>query len=312
MKKHISIIFSLLLALASLFPTPAQGQNEADDSTKTALLFNALKEYNSGNYTVAKGHLQRLAAMDPQSDVAYYYLANIALRTDDIPSGELYLKKGIELDSSNFWYRDMLGQVYLKGKKIEEAIGIYESLLKDYPKKSAVHYTLVNLYLGAQQTDEAKKMLQTIESVQGKSEAVAMTWFNIFRMEQNWEKALNYLVEFDKEVPSPRIQCIIGDMYADRYKDTLALHYYDKALELDKQCAPALYGRAEVHRMNGNFLQFFADINPFMANSQIEPKMRTRQTPPPTCFWLHIMQRWGRMQNARRCWGETSTFIPKA
>ena len=274
MKTRIIIIFSLLIALAFLAPGTALGQSAADDSTRTALLFNALKEYNSGNYTVAKGHLQRLAAMDPQSDVAYYYLANIALRTDDIPSGELYLKKGIELDSSNFWYRDMLGQVYIKGKKIGEAIGIYESLLKDYPKKSAIHYTLVNLYLGAQQTDEAKKMLQTIESVQGKSEAVAMTWFNIFRMEQNWEKALNYLIEFDKEVPSPRIQCIIGDMYADRYKDTLALHYYDKALELDKQCAPALYGRAEVHRMNGNFIQFFADINPFMANSQIEPKMK--------------------------------------
>ncbi len=274
MRRYIAIIFLFILALATMVPSDANGQSSADDSTKTALLFNALKEYNSGNFTVAKGHLQRLASMDSQNDAAYYYLANIALRTDDLPSGELYLKKGIELDSSNFWYRDMLGQVYLKSKKIEEAIAIYEGLLKDYPKKSVLHYTLVNLYLGAQQTEEAKKILQTIESVQGKSEALAMTWFNIFRMEQNWEKALNYLVEFDKEVPSARIQCVIGDMYADRYKDTLALHYYNKALELDKQCAPALYGRAEVHRMNGNFLQFFADINPFMANRQIEPKMK--------------------------------------
>ncbi len=275
MNRFIATIFILFIALASTTVTAAaQEAGNTDDSVKTALLFNALKEYNSGNYTIAKGHLQRLAAMDPANDAAYYYLANIALRTDDIPSGELYLKKGIELDSSNFWYRDMLGQVYLKGKKIEEAIGVYEELLNDYPKKSSIHYTLINLYLGAQQTDEAKKILQTIESTQGKSEAVAITWFNIFRMEQNWEKALNYLVEFDKEVPSSRIQCIIGDMYADRYKDTLALHYYNKALELDRQCAPALYGRAEVYRMAGNFPQFFADINPFMANPQIAPKMK--------------------------------------
>lgn len=274
MYKYTTIIFLLLFAFSPMLPATAQGQNNTDDSTRTALFINAIKEYNSGNYTVARGHLQRLAALEPDNDAAYYYLANIALRTDDIPSGELYLKKGIELDSSNFWYREMLGQVYLKEKKIEEAIGVYEELLKDYPKKSSVHYTLVNLYLGAKQTDQAKEMLRTIESVQGKSEAVAITWFNIFRMEQDWEKALNYLLEFDKEVPSSRIQCIIGDMYADRYKDTLALHYYNKALELDKQCAPALYGRAEVYRMNGNFPQFFADINPFMANPQIEPKMK--------------------------------------
>lgn len=266
----INILAAMLVSISVSYAQSAR----IDDSTQTALLLNALKEYNNGNYTAAKADFQKLAAIDPQNDAAYYYLANIALRTDDMPSGELYLKKGIEIDSSNFWYRDMLGQVYIKANKIKEAIAVYEELLEKYPKKSALHYTLVNLYLGAQQTEEAKGILQRIEASQGKSEAVAMTYFNIFRMEQNWEKALNYLVEFDKEFQSPRIQCVIGDMYADRYKDTLALHYYNKALELDRQCAPAMYGRAEVHRMNGNYQLFFADINPFLADPKIDSKMK--------------------------------------
>lgn len=271
MKIRLVMIFALILSFPAL--CLARGERGTDSAT-TALLLNALKEYNSGNYTQAKGDFQKLAAIDPQNDAAYYYLANIALRTDDLPSGELYLKKGIEIDSSNFWYRDMLGQVYIKANKIKEAISVYEGLLRMHPKKSALHYTLVNLYLGAQQTEEAKGILEKIEASQGKSEAVAMTWFNIYRMEQNWEKALNYLVEFDREFQSPRIQCVIGDMYADRYKDTLAIHYYNKALELDRQCAPAMYGRAEVHRMNGNYPLFFADINPFLANPQIDSKMK--------------------------------------
>lgn len=271
MKIRLVMIFALILSFPALCLARAE---RGTDSATTALLLNALKEYNSGNYTQAKGDFQKLAALDPQNDAAYYYLANIALRTDDLPSGELYLKKGIEIDSSNFWYRDMLGQVYIKANKIKEAISVYEGLLRMHPKKSALHYTLVNLYLGSQQTEEAKGILEKIEASQGKSEAVAMTWFNIYRMEQNWEKALNYLVEFDKEFQSPRIQCVIGDMYADRYKDTLAIHYYNKALELDRQCAPAMYGRAEVHRMNGNYPLFFADINPFLANPQIDSKMK--------------------------------------
>lgn len=271
MKIRLVMIFALILSFPALCLARAE---RGTDSATTALLLNALKEYNSGNYTQAKGDFQKLAAIDPQNDAAYYYLANIALRTDDLPSGELYLKKGIEIDSSNFWYRDMLGQVYIKANKIKEAISVYEGLLRMHPKKSALHYTLVNLYLGAQQTEEAKGILEKIEASQGKSEAVAMTWFNIYRMEQNWEKALNYLVKFDREFQSPRIQCVIGDMYADRYKDTLAIHYYNKALELDRQCAPAMYGRAEVHRMNGNYPLFFADINPFLANPQIDSKMK--------------------------------------
>lgn len=274
--KYLRIL--IILMVAALAPLPglkaAQPQDKNIDSTCTALLFNALKEYNAGNYSAAKPLLQQLAAISPNNDAAYYYLANIAIKTDDAPSGELYLKKGIELDSMNFWYRDALGQLYIQHNKIPEAIKVYEQMLEMYQKKSSVYYSLVNLYLSSKQTVQAKEMLEKIEGIQGKSEAVAMTYYNIFLMEQNWEKALNYLVEFDNEFNSPRIACVIGDMYANRYNDSLAIEYYNKALKLDKECAPAMYGRAEVYRSKGNYAAFFEDITPFMANPGIDVKMK--------------------------------------
>ncbi|MBQ5827666.1 MAG: tetratricopeptide repeat protein, partial [Bacteroidales bacterium] len=188
---------TIILVLTLLVAAPAmaqQGKTTITDSTTTALFLNAMKEYNSGNLQKAKEHLQLLLAIDSNNDAACYYLANISIKTDDIVSGELYLKKGIGIDSSNFWYRDMLGQIYIKNKKLKEAIKVYEELLALYPKKSAVYYSLINLYLGAQETDNARKMLAKIEAAQGKSEAVAMTSFQIYRMEQNWEGGLNYLV----------------------------------------------------------------------------------------------------------------------
>ena len=263
-RKYIAIIIALCTSFCAF----------AQDSTGTAILFDALKEYNGGEYKKAADNFKKLAAIQPDNDAAYYYLANISIKNDDLASGELYLKKCIRLDSSNFWYRDMLGQIYIKNNKIKEAIAVYEGLLELYPKKSAVYYSLINLYLGAQETDSARKILDKIESLQGKSEAVAMTYFNIYRMEQNWEGALEYLIEFDKEFQSPRIESIIGDMLADRYKDSLAIEYYNKALAMDQQFAPAMYGRAEVHRMKGNYEQFFADITPFISSPAIDPKMK--------------------------------------
>ncbi len=271
--KRMTII--LLCLFITLCGGVANAQTTIKDSTHTAVFLNAMKEYNSGNLEKAKEHLQLLAAIDPQNDAAYYYLANIALKTDDIVSGELYLKKGISLDSSNFWYRDMLGQIYIKNKKLQEAIKVYEELLELYPKKSAVYYSLVNLYLGAQETENARRMLSRIEAVQGKSEAVAMASFNVFRMEQNWEGGLNYLIEFDKEFQSPRIESIIADMYAERYRDTLALQYYNKALKLNPQYAPAMYGKGEVYRMKGDFANYFKEIKPFFASAAVEPQMKT-------------------------------------
>lgn len=273
--KHIVIYILLPLFSTALCAQEKPLQANGADSTRTALFFNALRDYNSGSYADAGKNFQKLLTIDPENDAAYYYLANIALRTDDTASGELYLKKGIELDSSNYWYMDMLGQIYIKNKKLKEAIGVYEQLLEMYPKKSAVYYSLVNLYLGAQETENAKEILRKIEATQGKSEGVALTYFNIYRMEQNWEGALNYLIEFDKEFQSPRVECLIADMYADRYKDSLAIKYYDKALETDRQYAPAMYGRAEVYRMKGDYGKFFEDIKPFLSNPSIDPQMKT-------------------------------------
>ncbi|MBQ7772513.1 MAG: tetratricopeptide repeat protein [Bacteroidales bacterium] len=273
--KHIVIYILLPLFSTALCAQEKPLQANGADSTRTALFFNALRDYNSGSYADAGKNFQKLLTIDPENDAAYYYLANIALRTDDTASGELYLKKGIELDSSNYWYMDMLGQIYIKNKKLKEAIGVYEQLLEMYPKKSAVYYSLVNLYLGAQETENAKEILRKIEASQGKSEGVALTYFNIYRMEQNWEGALNYLIEFDKEFQSPRVECLIADMYADRYKDSLAIKYYDKALETDRQYAPAMYGRAEVYRMKGDYGKFFEDIKPFLSNPSIDPQMKT-------------------------------------
>ncbi|MBR2477617.1 MAG: tetratricopeptide repeat protein, partial [Bacteroidales bacterium] len=259
MKYTKHIIIPLLVIFCSLLPSGARAQATAiTDSTVMAVFLNGMKEYNMGNLAKAKENFQLLMAIDPQNDAACYYLANIALKTDDAVSCELYLRKGIGMDSSNFWYRDMLGQVYIKNKKLDEAIKVYEELLELYPKKSAVYYSLVNLYMGAQDTENARGMLQKIEAAQGKSEALAMATFNIFRMEQNWEGGLEYLIEFDKEFRSPRIESIIADMYAERYRDSLALEYYNKALKLDPQYAPAMYGKGEVYRLKGDFANYFA------------------------------------------------------
>ncbi len=274
MRKRINIIIPAIVLLLLLPFFAVAQQTAVNDSTTTAVFLNAMKEYNAGNLQKAKENFQLLMAIDPQNDAACYYLANIALRTDDAVSGELYLRKGIGLDSSNFWYRDMLGQVYIKNKKIEEAIKVYEGLLALYPKKSSVYYSLVNLYMGSQDTENARRMLSRIEAAQGKSEALAMATFNIFRMEQNWEGGLEYLIGFDKEFQSPRIECVIADMYAERYRDSLALEYYDKALKQDPQYAPAMYGKGEVYRLKGDFESYFKEIRPFFSSREVDSQMK--------------------------------------
>ncbi len=241
---------------------------------KSRLLIEGIKHYNNRNQDSAKIYFTALLKADPLNDAAYYYLANTALQGKDIVSGEMLLKKAIGLDSANYWYKNLLGQIYINTNKPEKAIEVYEKLISLYPKKTENYYTLANLYLRKQDITKSNEIIDKIEKISGKSEDIAMTRFNLFRMEQNWEGALKYLVDFDKELQSAKIETLIADMYADRYRDTLAVNYYNKALALESQYAPAMYGRAEVYRMKGDYEKFFRDILPFFANRQIDPKMK--------------------------------------
>lgn len=269
--KSITIVPAALFVL--FFTNNLFAQNRIEQE-KNKLLIEGVKYYNNQNLDSAKADFTKLLTLDPANDAAYYYLANIALIGNDIVSGEMLLKKGIELDSANYWYHNLLGQIYLKTNKIDDAISVYENLITLFPKKTESYYSLVNLYLNKQDVAKSGEILDKIEKISGKSEAIAMTRFNLFRMEQNWEGALKYLVNFDKEQQSAKIETIIADMYSDRFRDTLAISYYNKALAAEPQYAPAMYGRAEVYRMKGDYTQFFNDILPFFANKQIDPQMK--------------------------------------
>lgn len=241
---------------------------------QTSLLLDGVKEYKENNFDKAKEHFNKLLEINPTNDVAYYYLANIALAKEDLTLGELYLDKCLTLDSTNFWYADLQAQILLYNKKIPQAIDVYEKMLRMYPKKSNIYYSLVNLYLNNKDVEKTKQMLTKIEQLQGKNEAIAMTYFNLYRSNNDWDGALKYLVDFDKEYQSARVESIIGDLYADRFNDTLAIKYYNKALALDNQYAPALCGKGEVYRLKGDYPTFFTTVKPFISNEQYPSKVK--------------------------------------
>lgn len=262
------IIYIIALFTANI--TIAQTSTE-----QTSLLLDGIREYKESNYTKAKEHFNKLLEVNPNSDVAYYYLANIALANEDLTLGELYLDKCISLDSSNFWYADLQARILLYNQKVPQAIAIYEKMLDMYPKKSNIYYSLVNLYMDNKDVEKTKQMLVKIEQLQGKSEALAMTYFNLYRSQSKWDEALKYLIEFDKEFQSARIESLIGDLYSNRFNDSLAIHYYNKALSLDNQYAPAICGKAEVYRQGGDYPTFFSTVEPFIANAQYPSKIKS-------------------------------------
>ena len=107
----------LALALFLLVPVVALAQSLESN------LIDAVTLYGNGQYTRARDILHSLSVAAPENDAVWYYLAQTQWQTSDKEAAEASLKKAIALDSTNFWYRRLLGRMYLSQNKIDEGEG---------------------------------------------------------------------------------------------------------------------------------------------------------------------------------------------
>ena len=275
-KSNIATKFLLILLLGAVLTPSAtlSAQSPQSSRAKEAYFIDGLRYYQLGEFTKSQQNLEKVVALEPNNDAAHFYLANISLRNREEQKAELYIKKAIEIDSTNYWYRLRLAQLYLASERVELAINVYEDLKRLHPKKYDLYYDMVNIYMDQGEMDKALKSIDDIEAVAGKSEPTVLTRFNILQMQQKQEDAFKLLESNIPEVVSPRIYTILGDYNADRFRDSLALEKYDQALLLDKTYMPAFYGKAEIYRTLRDYENYFKYIYPFMASPIVKQEMK--------------------------------------
>jgi len=235
-------------------------------ANQDSALVDAVNCMDNGNIKDAFTALKKIVEANPENDAAQFYLGTCYLYMRDLPNAQAALKKASTIDPSNFWYKDRLATAYSMAGEDDLTIATYEELLKEYPKKNDLYYSLVNLYFKQGQFDKALASLDQIESVFGKSEAVTSTRYDILLRLNKTDEALKALQDYNAEFSSPRILSQIGDHSMAEYKDSLALECYQEALDIQSNYAPALLGKAEVYRTRRNYPDFFSSLNQFVSD----------------------------------------------
>lgn len=264
MKKFLTIAIACLTISATIVNGQSTAQKNIENKIADAVLL-----YENGNTIDARNTLRSITSAAQGNDAAFYYLGLCNADLGDIESAIANFKKASELDPGNFWYKQRLATVYAATKNEELAQNTYENLLKDYPKKNEIYYSLCDLYIQQGQYDNALSTLDSIDVVFGKSEAAATTRYQIYMAQQKPTEAVNALKDYNKDYSSPSILARLGDYEMSEYKDTAALRYYDEALSLAQDYAPALLGKAEVFRTQRNYESFFSTLRTFVGNEEI-------------------------------------------
>lgn len=260
-KNLLTVLVALTLTITASAQTRAAKVVNGD-----GLLIDAVQEYENGNWKKASTILDEIIKTVPENDAAYYYRGLCSMRLNNATGAEKDLKHAVALDSTNYWYRYMLAGLYGMTGRTFLTTDMYESLLKDFPKKGDLYYSLANLYINQQQYDKALSTIRDIETQFGKSDGTVMTKFNILRQQNKNEEAFKELEEYNKEYSSPQVLSILGDYEMGMYNDSTALAYYNEALSIDKSCYPALLGKAEAYRITRKYPQYFEALDELMAD----------------------------------------------
>lgn len=278
MNKILRTLAIAVIAIAGTFGTEAsaqtghaEGKPAQEGIRADGRIVNAVQMYEDENFTGAKTMLDAILKTSPDNDAAWYYRGLCNMRLKNAADSERDLKQAVALDSTNYWYRYMLAGLYGMTGRSVLTIDMYESLLRDFPKKSELYYGLANLYINQGQADKALKIIGDIETQFGKSDATVMTRFNILSRQERNEEAYKALEEYNKEYSSPQVLSMLGDYEMGMYNDSSALAYYDEALSLDKSYAPALLGKAETYRIARDYVSYFKTLDILMADRDATP-----------------------------------------
>lgn len=248
--RSLALIYMMCIGLSR--QAAAQDQRSYEN-----LVITGVDLYSKGDYSAAKAVLKNVVGNDPSNDAALYYMAMIAAYENDTELAETYFQAAAALDSGNFWYRYRLAKLYSLTGRQELAVDMYEKMLKDFPKEKDVYFELVEMYASQQEYQKALDTIAEIEEVIGVTETLAMYRFNILRIMDRHEEAYESLKKYNSRYSSPYVLSTLADYEMSMYNDSTALAYYDEALSLASDYAPALLGKAETYRVTRRYDEYF-------------------------------------------------------
>ena len=257
----IKALLSATLLLALLLPGAAQGKLAVESA-----LVDAVADFNAGRYADARARLKVLAAADPSIDAVWYYYGLTEACLGNKLSGMAYLKKAVNLDPSNYWYKQRLAVIYESLGMDKEVKALYEDILKTNPDKVDIVYSLLSIYLKWGEYDKALGALADLEALTGPSERITTTRHDILRAQGKFDEAAQVLKDFNERFSSPEVLTALGEYYLTEYDDSLALASFDEALSLESTYIPAILGKAEVYRMTKNTAEYFPYLKGFIAD----------------------------------------------
>ena len=209
--------------------------------------------------------------IDSTSAATLYELGKFYMYLGQADKGESFLRKAMQTEPGNYWYKETLAGYYQRKGETEKGIAVIEDMVEQFPSRLEPLMALVDLYNRSQDYEKVVHTLDRLEKLDGKSEQISMEKFRMYLAMDDNERAFAEIENLAKEYPyEMRYLTMLGDVYLENGKEEEAYSTFQKVLSTEPGYAPAMLSMATYYNKTGQDSLYRAQLDSLLLNQKVE------------------------------------------
>ncbi|HEY5123468.1 MAG TPA: tetratricopeptide repeat protein, partial [Ignavibacteria bacterium] len=280
MKKFRFCYFLLALSILSfsscgrkMLPSTVIGKNGKtyDAAAYNYIYAEALKQKLMGNGGDALKYLEQCIKINPESDAAYYQMAQIVIANGDTKNGKHYAALALSIDEKNIWYLTMLAGLYYQDKNLDSAIICYEKAVKYYPEKENLQLALGNLYSENKNFVKANSIFDSFDKKYGVNETSTLSSVKNLMAERKYDEAMVKTLTLLKDYPDEiMFNGVLAEIYKGKGDNNKALEVYNQLLERNPDNPQIQLSLCDFLLIEKSYNDLFNLLNTVILNNKVE------------------------------------------
>lgn len=272
MRKHITFIFLCLCFLCH-----ARNTNVLYNAVFDSLYIEGLCYKSSDSTDLALERFLQCENIEPNNAALSFELSKIYTAKKDSTQALSYLKKAYQLDKENYFYAISLAEFYDEAKDYDSAIKIYEKTYNRFPKKKEILFQLARTYALNGEIGKSIDALDKLEDRVGQNKMITVEKSRLYLYDNKHKKAIKELDLLIKKYPiDADLYVLRGDIKKDINENEEAIKDYNKALELDPNCAGAQVSLCAYYSEKYDMVNLEYYLHKILANENISIHDKTR------------------------------------
>ena len=216
-----------------------------------------------------------LLKKDPENAEVAYQISRLKQQSNSITEAIQYAQIAFEL-KQGIVYQDHYIQLLKQSGDDQTAFDLYESLLKNEPSNKEYLYEFAFLNDKVGKTDQAIKMLNTLQKQSGLNEKISFLKYNLYLKLNKSKKAVQELMALSEVFPENAEYMIqVAQHYNSDGDESAAKVWYDKALKKDPMNVMANIALLKDHLENNNIEGYFKSAKVILISPQTPLQNKT-------------------------------------